>query len=202
MPHAPVSKSREIDSRSPAGRFDSRHHHGSRPPRASAEFFLPYSIDDGCISPRKSEFPSLFAGFLPFSCAPAAVKHRRSACPRMRCASSADSIIGMKSPAADSAASPSIRRGRGVPVGASRMLRCVHRQLRVSRSYSKIPNKNSILQRNFNRDRVLFVQHPLEKGRSPVVRSGSFIACAGVLGNCDQATEGGIPRSSRFRWFA
>ena len=72
----------------------------------------------------------------------------------------------------------------------------------VNWSYSKLPNINNLLQRNSDHAEVLFVQHPLEKGPGRAVRSGSFIACAGVLGNCDDATEGGIPRSSRFRWFA
>jgi len=39
-----VSKSREIDSRSPAGRFDSRPRQGSKPSRASAGG-LPHAID-------------------------------------------------------------------------------------------------------------------------------------------------------------
>src|SRR4029453_3919669 len=72
----------------------------------------------------------------------------------------------------------------------------------INWNYSKIVNRNKVLQKNFNHNRVLFVQHPLEKGRSQTAQSGSFIACAEVLGNCDHATEGGIPRSSRFRWFA
>jgi hypothetical protein len=72
----------------------------------------------------------------------------------------------------------------------------------VNWKYSKIPNTNNILQKNFNHKRVLFVQHPSEKGRSRAIPRGSFVACAEVLGNCDRATEGGIPRSSRFRWFA
>src|SRR5215207_6644929 len=67
---------------------------------------------------------------------------------------------------------------------------------------SKITNRNNHLWRSLDHKRVLFVQHPLEKGRSRPARSGSFVACAEVLGNCDDATEGGIPRSSRFRWFA
>jgi hypothetical protein len=72
----------------------------------------------------------------------------------------------------------------------------------VKWNYSKMPSETNRLQKNFNHKRVLFVQHHLEKGQSPAVSSGSFIACAEVLGNCDGATEGGIPRSSRFRWFA
>ena len=49
---------------------------------------------------------------------------------------------------------------------------------------------------------VLFVQHPSKNAPYRTVRSGSFVACKGTFGNCDLATEGGIPRSSRFRWFA
>ena len=44
---------------------------------------------------------------------------------------------------------------------------------------------------------VLFVQHLSKNGRPSPVRSGSFVACAEVFGNCVDATEGGIPRSSR-----
>jgi hypothetical protein len=68
---------------------------------------------------------------------------------------------------------------------------------RVKWSYLKILIGNSDLQRKFDHGRVLFVQHPSEKAPSQAVRSGSFVACAEVLGNCDGATEGGIPRSSR-----
>jgi hypothetical protein len=49
---------------------------------------------------------------------------------------------------------------------------------------------------------VLFVQHRSKNGRTHTLPRGSFIACAESFGNCDAATEGGIPRSSRFRWFA
>ena len=84
----------------------------------------------------------------------------------------------------------------------SHLLRRPQQQSGVNRSYSKILNRNNALRENFDHKHVLFVQHPLEKGRSGPARSGSFIACAEVLGNCDHATEGGIPRSSRFRWFA
>jgi hypothetical protein len=45
---------------------------------------------------------------------------------------------------------------------------------------------------------VLFVQHPSKNALSGTVPSGSFVACAGVFSNCDVATEGGIPRSSRY----
>jgi len=72
----------------------------------------------------------------------------------------------------------------------------------VNWSYDKFLRRNNRLQKKLDHKRVLFVQHPWEKGRSRDVGSGSLVACAGVLGNCDRATEGGIPRSSRFRWFA
>jgi hypothetical protein len=68
---------------------------------------------------------------------------------------------------------------------------------RAKWNYSKITINNSMLRGKFDHGCVLFVQHPLEKGRSQRVGSGSFVACAEVLGNCDDATEGGIPRSSR-----
>ena len=54
-----------------------------------------------------------------------------------------------------------------------------------------------MLERKFDHVCVLFVQHPLEKALSHASGSGSFVACAEVLANCDHATEGGIPRSSR-----
>ena len=198
-PARPVWKSREIDSRPPAGRFDSKPRQGSKPSRASAGG-LPHAID--AFRSGEAGFPSPFAGFLPRSGAPAAVRHHRGL-RRTRCASSCDSIIGVKSAVTDSAASPSIRCEGGLPAGTSCLLRCVHPTAAGSTgAIRKKPNKNNILQQNFNHDPVLFVQHPLEKGCSRAARSGSLVACAGVLGNCDQATEGGIPRSSRFRWFA
>ena len=82
------------------------------------------------------------------------------------------------------------------------LLRRPQQQSGVNRSYWKIPNRNNALRKNFDHKHVLFVQHPLEKGRTEAARSGSLVACAELLGNCDRATEGGIPRSSRFRWFA
>ena len=44
---------------------------------------------------------------------------------------------------------------------------------------------------------VLIVQHTTENHQSEGLRRSSFIACAEAFGNCDVATEGGIPRSSR-----
>ena len=82
-----------------------------------------------CISARENGLPTTFRRFLPCSGAPGGGE-TPSRLPRMRCASSVVSIIGVKSAAADSATSPSIRRQTGVPEGASGLLRCVHRQLR------------------------------------------------------------------------
>jgi hypothetical protein len=67
---------------------------------------------------------------------------------------------------------------------------------------SEIPMTNNGLKEGFRRSCVLFVQHPATNARFDGFPSGSFVACAEVLGNCERATEGGIPRSSRFRWFA
>src|SRR6202171_5193188 len=76
-----------------------------------------------------------------------------------------------------------------------------HRNLIArQRNFQKTSLKSNSLRGKFNHNCVLFVQHPPEKARTRAVRSGSFIACAGSFGNCDVATEGGIPRSSRFRW--
>jgi hypothetical protein len=38
---------------------------------------------------------------------------------------------------------------------------------------------------------------PSQKRLNRRIRGGSFVACAEAFGNCDVATEGGIPRSSR-----
>ena len=43
---------------------------------------------------------------------------------------------------------------------------------------------------------VVFVQHPSENALHHALRSGSFVACAFPIGNCERATEGGIPKSS------
>jgi hypothetical protein len=108
-----------------------------------------------------------------------------------------DSIIGAQSHALDSPHSPSIRGERGRIWCRSRLLR----RPRLSRCCQKARSKNNLyfnaLLKSFDHGPVLFVQHPLEKARNRGVGSGSFIACAEVLGNCDHATEGGIPRSSR-----
>jgi len=49
---------------------------------------------------------------------------------------------------------------------------------------------------------VLFVQHLFENAHFAAVLCGSFVACAEAFSNCGVTTEGGIPRSSRSRWFA
>ena len=172
--------------------------HGSRSRRAGAGLITLYK----CLPIRRNiELPSSFAGFLPWFGVRRWKDSRRGLRPHamslVRCL-----YNRCETPATDSATSPSIRCERGALAGSSRLLRCHTDNRGVNWDYSKISNRNSILQGNLDHKRVLFVQHPLEKGRSQAARSGSFVACAEVLGNCDQATEGGIPRSSRFRWFA
>jgi hypothetical protein len=49
---------------------------------------------------------------------------------------------------------------------------------------------------------VLIVQHSLENRQRRQAKPSSVVACARVFSNCHRATEGGIPRSSRSRWFA
>jgi len=66
----------------------------------------------------------------------------------------------------------------------------------------KIYNKNKGLRLDLDHSRVLFVQHPSKNALHQAFSSGSFVACAFPFSNCERATEGGIPRSSRFSWFA
>ena len=99
---------------------------------------------------------------------------------------------------ADSAIRRSIRiLSDEVPGSESGLLQCPPRPFECQMGQFENTNINKYLEENFDHDHVLFVQHPLEKGPSRGVRGGSFVACAEVLGNCDLATEGGIPRSSR-----
>jgi hypothetical protein len=109
----------------------------------------------------------------------------------------ADSILGPQSHGLDSAFLLTIRCRHRVIPGRAPHIAVPWGRHGAGWRYSKISNQNSTLQENSDHAPVLFVQHPLEKGRSEAARSGSFIACAEVLGNCDDATEGGIPRSSR-----
>jgi hypothetical protein len=67
----------------------------------------------------------------------------------------------------------------------------------ADQSQSKTASKNKSLLKCLNHTCVLFVQHPSKNARSAALPSGSFIACARSFGNCDDATEGGIPKSSR-----
>jgi hypothetical protein len=198
LPHAP-RRSREIDSISPAGRFDSTRI--AVPDHRAQSPDLPHFYK--CLPiPRDAGLPSPFAGFFALVGRP--------------------STVGRPSRPAPARDEP-----RPLPLLYVRnRLRWIRRarlrfdarevrwwvqtaccsahsnDRRVNWNYSKIPNGNNGLQKNFDHKRVLFVQHPSEKGQGLDVRSGSFVACAEVLGNCDRATEGGIPRSSRFRWFA
>ena len=64
-------------------------------------------------------------------------------------------------------------------------------------SLSKTIHRNNGLRRSFDHGCVLFVQHPSKNALHHAVRSGSFVACAFPIGNCERATEGGIPKSSR-----
>ena len=66
----------------------------------------------------------------------------------------------------------------------------------------KILNKSKGLRLDLDQGRVLFVQHPSKNALHQAYPSGSFVACAFPFSNCERATEGGIPRSSRFSWFA
>jgi hypothetical protein len=61
---------------------------------------------------------------------------------------------------------------------------------------------NKDLRRLLQEGCVLFVQHPFKNAPTTGFTSGSFIACGGSFSNCEGATEGGIPKSSRFRSFA
>ena len=45
---------------------------------------------------------------------------------------------------------------------------------------------------------MLFVQHILENSQPQAFQCRSIVACARLFGNCHVATEGGIPRSSRW----
>ena len=101
-----------------------------------------------------------------------------------------DGLTGIRRPGArfDAASQPG---------GENRLAAVRGSNLTVKWNFSKKIIENNVLRRKVDHICVLFVQHRSEKGRSEPVRSGSFVACAGVLGNCDLATEGGIPRSSR-----
>jgi hypothetical protein len=62
---------------------------------------------------------------------------------------------------------------------------------------SKKYSKNNMLQASRDHICVLFVQHPSENTRHRPASKRSLVVCARTFGNCDRATEGGIPRSSR-----
>jgi hypothetical protein len=94
-----------------------------------------------------------------------------------------------------------IRPGVDGPGGNSR-ISCLRNDLHGKRNQSKKILENKHLHGSFDHGCVLFVQHPFKNGLMRPVLCGSFVACAETFGNCDLATEGGIPRSSRFRWFA
>ena len=62
---------------------------------------------------------------------------------------------------------------------------------------SKKISKNNDLPAPFDHICVLFVQHPSENTLHRAVSERSLVVCARTFGNCERATEGGIPRSSR-----
>ena len=129
LPHT-TSKSREIDSMAPAGASiprKSRFQIMVRKRRVllhSISRVLLHSIKrlpiPGSIGLRLS-----FAGFLPgWASVGGEAASRPARAPAI------DTILGVESPAADSASSPSIRCERGALAGTSRLLRCPHRQSR------------------------------------------------------------------------
>src|SRR5689334_14447405 len=67
---------------------------------------------------------------------------------------------------------------------------------------SKTSSENNGLEKRFDHGRVLFVQHLPKNALNVAIPGGSFVACAESFGNCGPATEGGIPKSSRFRSIA
>src|SRR6185312_6502632 len=54
-----------------------------------------------------------------------------------------------------------------------------------------IINNNSLRECR-DHSRVLFVQHPAKNGQTRTILRRSFVACAGLYGNSERATEGGI----------
>jgi hypothetical protein len=81
--------------------------------------------------------------------------------------------------------------------GKAGLLRCPRINCRVKWNLWKKCSQNRYLRRKLDHGCVLFVQHPSKNSLTRTVPSGSFVACAGLFSNCDLATEGGIPRSSR-----
>src|ERR1700758_2354747 len=57
--------------------------------------------------------------------------------------------------------------------------------------------KTGICRKSPHHARVLFVQHLPKNALAQGFPRGSVIACAWSFGNCVDATEGGIPKSSR-----
>jgi hypothetical protein len=102
----------------------------------------------------------------------------------------------------ESIISRSIRRCFRTPDGENSLPRCGRGHSGDIRNQVRMARKNNGLGRKFRGGCVLFVQHLPTNARSRPFQSGSFVACAFAFSNCERATEGGIPRSSRFRWFA
>jgi hypothetical protein len=63
---------------------------------------------------------------------------------------------------------------------------------------SKNPKQSKGLGLTLGHGCVLFVQHSSKNALHQAFPSSSFVACAFLFSDCERATEGGIPRSSRF----
>jgi hypothetical protein len=86
--------------------------------------------------------------------------------------------------------------------GEGSLLRRLRHPFRTSHTASKnIKHKQILRAKRQSRSRVICAT-PLEKGPSRGFHSGSNVACADVLGNCDRATEGASRGRPDFRWFA
>ena len=68
---------------------------------------------------------------------------------------------------------------------------------RLQKHPSGISGINKDLCRKRDHGCVLFVQHLPKNALGSAFPCGSFIACEEPFGNCEDATEGGIPKSSR-----
>lgn len=81
--------------------------------------------------------------------------------------------------------------------GESRRVRCPPTNRRVKWNLlKKIAIKQRLAAKDRSRLRVICAT-PIQKRLTYTVPGGSFVACAELFSNCDLATEGGIPRSSR-----
>ena len=131
---------------------------------------LPHSIKrlriPGSIGLRLS-----FAGFLPgWASVGGEAASRPARAPAI------DTILGVESPAADSASSPTIRCERGALAGTSRLLRCPHRQSRCQLElFENTEWKQSLAAKRQSQTRVICAT-PVGKGAASG-RSKRFLCC-------------------------